>query len=246
MRFEVPDRGVDLFPVVRRPMNKNGHVPLAQVADEVLFDGVRCRRLDVLQDVGFEDEDARAGGRLGVRWTLEDASSIIAGETHGLNLVLGKDESRRRPMVPMKIHRFGEVGVGEQPGAENHRRSVHPILGRSQGPNGPQRPFFRPVSDHHAEIGPVLQQILDLPRLIGKAEQNLPDSGVLQKRQLVEHHRLVRDGDKGLGRVQRQWPQPGAGPPGQYQSFHGRPHHTSSPAVPPSGGLRARLPAPGL
>ena len=151
-------------------------------------------------------------------------------------LGIGLDEPVRRRVVHRRQHdrraRF-PLAVKRQHRRQVHRRqhvavehddrlAVRLAGGELDGAAGAERRRLDDVAQLHAEVGPVAEHLLDAPRLIVEAQDDLVDLRHLPEQvDLVPQKRPVEDRHDRFRRVERQRPQPRALPSGEQNGLHG-------------------------
>ena len=97
------------------------------------------------------------------------------------------------------------------------------LLGILEGATGTEGRSFDGIADADAVIGSVLQKILNLSWLIGKAQDDLINAAASHEIDLIEKKRRVRHGNNGLWSIESQRTEACALTAGENESFHERP-----------------------
>jgi hypothetical protein len=114
-----------------------------------------------------------------------------------------------------------EVHLRQHVAVEHDHRLGQRIPGVADRAAGAERHGFHDVADAQAEPLALAEDLLDAPRLVVQAEDDLIDFGHLpQQVDLVIQERPPQDRDDGLRRVHRQRPQPRALPAGEEDGLH--------------------------
>ena len=96
-----------------------------------------------------------------------------------------------------------------------------PCGGKAHRAAGAERRRLDHVADAHTGARAVAEDLFDAPRLVVEAENDLVDlRHLLEQIDLVVEKRAIEDRNDGLGRMNRQRPQPRAFAPCKQNCFH--------------------------
>ncbi len=118
------------------------------------------------------------------------------------------------------------------------------VAGVLDGAGRAERRRLDDVADLDADVRAVAEDLLDAPRLIVEAQDDLIDlRHLLQQIDLVVKERPIEDGNDWLGGVDRQRPETGALSPRQKDRLHDNQRSYIHPGRPPgsaeeAGGMR--------
>ena len=117
-----------------------------------------------------------------------------------------------------------EIDLRQHVAVEDDDRLAQRFAGVADRAGRAERRRLDDVADAEAGVAAVAEDLLDAPRLVVEAEDDLVDFGhLLQQIELVVQKRPVEDRDDRLRRVNRQRAQPRALAPGQQDRLHAQP-----------------------
>ena len=116
----------------------------------------------------------------------------------------GHDDGRVGVAFPMVLDYAAQVGVSQHISVEHNRGFVDQVSGASERPGSSPREILVSVTHRDAVVETVAEDVFDLARLVGQAEDYLGDLGALDVVDLKKEKRDVGQGNDGFWRVQGQ------------------------------------------
>ena len=111
----------------------------------------------------------------------------------------------------MELDDTVHVNRGHDIAVENHERVIDALSSKPNRPTGSKRSRFHDISDAHTGATAVAEDFFDSARLVVEAENDFVNVGhLLQQIDLVMKKGAIEDRNNGLGRMDRQRPQPRA------------------------------------
>jgi hypothetical protein len=115
-----------------------------------------------------------------------------------------------------------QVSVGENVAVKDERRVLDQVVRGLERAGGTAGQFLVSVADDDAELRPVAEDVHDLSRLVGEAQDDFGDPCSLDPVDLKEEKRNVGQGHHRLRYVQGERTQVSTLPTGEYQCFYQR------------------------
>ena len=230
VHLEVLRRRADVDPVAVVDVGDERLAALDERREVAALDRPGGVLRDAIEGVRLEDVDAGVDGVAGdlvFARLLEEALHVAVGV--GLDQAVGARVVDRRQhdgrlglaLAVQREHR-AQIDLGQHVAVEDDHRLGQRVAGVADGAAGAERHRLDDVAELEAEAVAVAEDLLDAPRLVVQAEDDLVDLGHLpQQIDLVVEKRPVEDRHDRLRRVDRQRPQARALAAGEQDGFHG-------------------------
>ena len=92
-------------------------------------------------------------------------------------------------LLSMMCDDGSEIDVRQHVAVEDDSRGIDVLFGVLECASGSKRRSFNGISNPDPVIGTVFQQVFDLSRLIGQAQNDLADTGTAHQIDLIQQER---------------------------------------------------------